>query len=217
MHNIMIRVVAAAVVCIGLACGGPSIASAYFSDRGAPTAVEAEVETPPAAIPAGEASAFAAFRKPTTETVPSAIRAFFDSPASARLAEYGVNIGQTRRLAVGEHAFYVTPGTDAICIFGPTGGGCSKDPAAVAKNGFAVSLTAPLPGDWRDVARTGIGEQPKPSMVTYGIAPDGVIGVAAETQSGATVEAPVRGNAYVLVSGEPLKGTAPTLSRARVR
>ncbi|WP_445149840.1 hypothetical protein [Baekduia sp. Peel2402] len=215
-NNNVMRGAAALIISVGLACGAPGVAGASFFDGVAPTALNIPDSAVPA-VPQTQVEAFAAFRKPAADSVPGPIQAFFASPASGRLAEMGVDIRQTRRLAVGDHAFYVTPGTEAICIFGPTGGGCSKDPDAVAKDGFAVSLTAPQPGNWWEVARTGVGEQPQASMVTYGLVPDGVTEVSAETRSGTTIKAAVRGNAYVLVSGEPLAPIAPTLSRTAVR
>lgn len=192
---------AAIGLCLALSCALPTSASASFADGVAPEPVNAATTDVGASPALAAADAFGILRQPAAKSIPTALTSL--SASGDQLRAMGVDLAQTRSVNAGDRVFYVVPGSKAMCIFGPDGGGaCARDLDAVRKHGMAVTYRPPQEGNWWEVARTGVGDQPK-ATVTYGLAPDGVRSVSIPTLSGRAAAAQMNGNAWVVESVEP--------------
>jgi hypothetical protein len=188
---------------LALAVGGVASAAALLDD-GAPD-VKANDVTPVAiaplvAVPAEQARLFDVLRQPAATAVPAEVRAQFANGGPG-VSAVGADIAQARSVTVGGRSFYIVPGSKGICLVLPDGGNaCTDDLGKVARTGLALAVVPPAPGPVKDM-NDPVGPG---TVVTYGLVPDGITGVAATAESGGSVKAEINGNAYVIKSDSPL-------------
>lgn len=161
---------------------------------------------PPVAqtVPTGALPALiGALRTPATSVaaVSPTVRNYFAFNDSAHRA--GIDLANLHEVGSAEHRFYVGVGAGGLCLFLPDGGSfCTADIDGIKKRGLEVSVvpTSTNPGtdDMRPL-------YPGASVVTYGIARDGVTSVEGQTPEGLTGDTPLVNNAYVLTTRTPVQ------------
>jgi hypothetical protein len=196
----MAAVLVAALVVVG-------VASAGFGRSGplGPPVLTGVPEGGLAAVPAEQAEAFGALRSPATPAtaVAPAVKAQIATGPDG-IRAFGPDLAQARALTAAGRRFYLVPAQKGICLFLEDGSSaCTEHIDGVARYGLALALVPPGAG------RVGPGTNPigAGEIVTSGVIGDSVTAVVGHTVSGEEVAATVNGNAYVLVTDEPVAET----------
>jgi hypothetical protein len=189
----------AIVLLAGVVTGG----SAALGSSPAPVLASAPPVTQ--ALPAGAlTSMFGALRTPAASVadIPSVVQGQFTR--SDPIRRFGIDLADLHTVGPPDHQFYVGSGPGGLCVILPDPDGssfCTADLAGLRKLGVEMQEVPPSTGAGTDDVRP---IDPGASIVTYGIAPDGVTSVQGQTSSGNTANTALANNAYVLVTKTPV-------------
>lgn len=162
--------------------------------------------TPPVAqaVPAGAlTSMFGALRTPAASVadISPAIQQQFT--VSGPVQRFGIALSNLHAVGPSDHRFYVGSGPGGLCVFIPDGSNfCTADLDGLRKLGVEMSDVPPSTGAGTDDMKP---IDPGASVITYGIAPDGVTSVEGQTPTGDTATTPLVNNAYVLTTSTPVR------------
>lgn len=192
------------VVVVGLAAVISASATAFATDNGSTSSSSTAPEganatrisgeapkyvtaSPIDAVPEVQSRAFAVLRNAAVATVPERVRDL----TNARYVKdrFAPNPSLARASTAGSNGipWYVIPGDKSLCLTIPDGTfTCATEQDALAGRLFVMA------------ARSGgsVSEAESVSQIIYGVAPDGVTSVRAETNTGASVSADVVDNLY---------------------